>query len=800
MATKKDELVEYLWQKDKYLSQVKDSKNRIKILSLDIFDTLLFRTVNKPRDLAIKVAENARKKGYLAERLTPNEFYQIRVLAEQKSKTLKTNYKEVTLKDIYYSMPDNIGNKKGLMDIEIQSEKEACYLNPSIMSLIKYLKEEKKVKLALVSDMYLSSNQIKEILEYNGFPLKWIDTLLVSSEEGGNKASGFLFDKLLSSYPEIDKENILHIGDSKAADIDGAKIVGINSIHYDTVHFEKDTVFEAERIRHGVILPEIISLRKLANNLDNKYEGEAEKTFYKVGATVFGPFLSAFADWIVDICKKEEIKRVYPLMREGMLLSKLILKAAQNKKVDLTVKPLYVSRQSTALAAMGKFGQEEIESLLGRRHFSIKNLFEILELPEGLDKYREYKDVFVRESNLITFFDGNNLRNSIKKFLLKPDIQTKVEDLIRNKRKKLVNYLLQVADENLENIMTVDMGFSGTIAKSIELALKHQGLESKITHLLGIGEEKTKYHLLDGIDIRGFIGNAGENLDLIRPITKGTEVIDQLLMAGLNTTIDYKVNEDGNVEPVTKDNVMPPEEIKLKKICHQGILYFQQLWFYFSNNKPEIISKLLTKKRELCMLLHRLKDMPTYEEAVALGNLHHDDNLGSDKIEKICTEEDFKKLLEMGLPEFKSLIPYGYDYTGVRWGQAVITRHDPTYLFRYYLEQNNVDGYLKITSRIIKKVQLEGIREIVIYGAGDFGRSVLRAAKIYRINVSCFVDRKESLWGQYIDDIEIVSLDQVVKEGQTVFVIGSLAFIEEIKKSIEERYSLKGITPTIFSA
>ena len=81
---------------------------------------------------------------------------------------------------------------------------------------------------------------------------------------------------------------------------------------------------------------------------------------------------------------------------------------------------------------------------------------------------------------------------------------------------------------------------------------------------------------------------------------------------------------------------------------------------------------------------------------------------------------------------------------------------------------------------------------------------MLTASKINDINVECFVDRKESLWGKYIENTMIYSLvDALQKFGSCPIVIGSFQFLKQIEDTINltceklslhiEVYSIKDI-------
>lgn len=79
-----------------------------------------------------------------------------------------------------------------------------------------------------------------------------------------------------------------------------------------------------------------------------------------------------------------------------------------------------------------------------------------------------------------------------------------------------------------------------------------------------------------------------------------------------------------------------------------------------------------------------------------------------------------------------------------------------------------------------------GIREIIVYGAGDIGRRFSTVASSMGLRIAKFVDRNKRLWGASIDQIEISSLAAAAQEGISCYVVASFAFVDDIKKTIRE--------------
>ncbi len=90
------ELVELsLWKYDKYLCHLRQEK--YELLSLDVFDTILFRTCSHPTDVFLEVGRRGKEKGIVKESITPREFQQIRILAEKKRDSGR-NGRKVTMR------------------------------------------------------------------------------------------------------------------------------------------------------------------------------------------------------------------------------------------------------------------------------------------------------------------------------------------------------------------------------------------------------------------------------------------------------------------------------------------------------------------------------------------------------------------------------------------------------------------------------------------------------------------------------------------------------------------------------
>ena len=187
----------------------------VDIVSFDIFDTLICRRVRKPTDV-FKLIEKKR---------SIDGFAQNRIEAERFARKMRSSG-EVTIDEIYSVYAEKYGcNKEELIKIEIEFEKKLCFPNERVVSFFEKCKESYRV--ILVSDMYIPSGRMAEILEKCG--ISGYERLYVSCDEGCTKRSGKLFRKVQNDL-RIQGSKIVHIGDDILSDCIKAKKCGLQTL------------------------------------------------------------------------------------------------------------------------------------------------------------------------------------------------------------------------------------------------------------------------------------------------------------------------------------------------------------------------------------------------------------------------------------------------------------------------------------------------------------------------------------------------------------------------------------------
>ncbi|MDE5779179.1 MAG: hypothetical protein K2I10_11825 [Lachnospiraceae bacterium] len=765
-------------------------KASYKLISVDIFDTLLLRAVAKPIDLFEIVWEEAEKRDIAKISMYPKEYMKFRVEMERRARIGKPN-REVTLEDIYQMYPDYIANDTNqLKELEVEFEEKYCYPNFVVLDWLQEVKKKGCI-LVLVSDMYLCSKTIRDILAVNGIEVSMFDDLIVSNEYGCNKQNGELFDVLFGKYPDIEPGDMLHIGDNKNADYDQPLKRGMHAFHYSAIPDRLYSIFDYEKIRHNIPQPGILSLRKMCM-ADSSYM-DYERIAYELGAAVTGPVLSLYISWVCKRLQKLHITRIYPLMREGYLLGELLKKQAQNMGFELEVHPIYVSRKATYIPSIEKVNREEIENMIGARNLTIRESFHLMGLDENTFlEIREYFDVRHKEAHKITYGKETLKEYIINRFLEEENIK-QIQAYIKEERRKLVAYLKQeIGDMN--QIATIDIGFFGRIQMWIEKCLDMENVPHKMKHFLAVGV--TEDRLYNGMDFEGMFGTFAENRDLVSTIHRTTDVLEKLISVTEGSTIGYQ-EQDGKMVPVQADGV---DNEDLTNIAFEGAFDFQKYWLRFRQMKPELADICLAHRRETFMILHRLIDMPRKAEAELLAGFEADTNFGTNYKKGIITEEHLALAKEKGVDFIdKCNVSYTYQNSNVTWPKGTVTLIDEFYYVRRALKNGSENEIIKSMQEVVEQVQSDGVTEVALYGAGENGRQFYFLCQMYHIRVKCFIDRKESIWGTFKEGVEVMGLDEAMRKGNDTYIVTSLFSISEITDFIIEKYAGLDCKPKIYS-
>ena len=213
------------------------------VVSFDIFDTLLYRTVNKPTDVFCLMEPVAEQ------RYGITDFCKKRIAAEQAARCM-TSAEDITLAEIYTAMQIEEDHAAELMRYEIETEFSVLKRDREMAELLSFSIAQGK-RVLIISDMYQDSAFLSGALAQAG--ISGYHALYVSSAEKATKTSGNLFRRVAEKERITDNGRWLHIGDNVRSDYDIPKTLGISAVLYDNGRLEEHSHVSSMRRIMGAI-------------------------------------------------------------------------------------------------------------------------------------------------------------------------------------------------------------------------------------------------------------------------------------------------------------------------------------------------------------------------------------------------------------------------------------------------------------------------------------------------------------------------------------------------------------------
>ncbi|WP_018305798.1 HAD-IA family hydrolase [Desulfitobacterium hafniense] len=619
-----------------------------KMISIDIYDTLLLRMVRKPDHLFELMYK--RSPDLFPDHIDGDDWREIRTRTEvdaRKDIFTETGRKEITLPDIYNRLPSIIKNRNEILKLELECEKGYSYVNEEIAEFLKYVRN-RNMKIVLTSDMYLSADNLKVILTHNNFDLSSVDRIYVSSDCNATKKTGELFRKILDDY-KIAPEDMLHVGDHRISDFSVPRGMGISAYWYDLIRTASLSYpqLRIEEAVFGNICGEIFATRLIAAL--NAPKADEERFWYGLGAMELGPLMTLATEWVLDIAEKESIKQIFPLMREGKFLSELLLQAKAARKSDVRIKPLYISRKALYPALLGVLKEKDIQYLLTTHQMKLKSLLELLQIEEVKSEFAQYLDVEINALKQVVDNHGKSiyaiLERKIKDKAYLNDIKARNQeaDVL------LFRYLTQMGMTH-EPYLTFDIGWRGNVQNAIQRIMNKNKVLTQGIHLLMNGKKfiLNERNLEDSCDIRGYTGNFGKNEKEITGLTN--HVLELFLMCDEGTTVGYQ-DQDGQALPVTQKIDYDENQKRAVRLVQMGALNFQREYLKLKAKKSQQLLGSDYEKETLRLML-RLLQYPTTREAKMIGNLSFDQNFGIDAQWKIISQSELDVYQKWGYGRF----------------------------------------------------------------------------------------------------------------------------------------------------
>ncbi|MCR4694289.1 MAG: glycosyltransferase [Pseudobutyrivibrio sp.] len=548
-----------------------------RIISFDIFDTLVVRNILNPEDILDLVSIEIGKRnigivGYKTLRKNSE------TIARQKLNINHPGWEDVNINEIYAEMnklgvEKNICNK--IMEIEIDIEKKIISersIGKELYNLARYLGK----KIVFTSDMYLERKDIEDILFKCGY--KDYDDIFLSSERRELKTTGNLYRTLINELKCVPSE-IIHIGDNYQADFLNANNMGIkavllpkskemlmgniNSIYSgsskDWIDCNKESIYDYSNIYETIYakIAYAISANMIFGNPYIEYNRNTDFNAdpLTIGEFPIGMHLFNVASWLCEEGIKYKKKVIHFTSRDGYYLKRIYDICRKNMYPNAPKSSyLFVSRKALIPIQVKFFGMDSVissNSWNGQTHINIyKTYSKILKRLDDKIRQRLFNDGYILESKFSSELEYikyiKNLSNYVD------------EDQLENNFNLCREYLSNnINDDDI----IFDFGYSGKIHLMIEKAIGK--------HVLGL------YIHNNGQD--AFNRCKSNNMSIHTYYSKATSmsgVINEYLLSDYRPScIGYEKN-DNVIKPIFEEKIISPTDNYIFEKIYQGAEVF----------------------------------------------------------------------------------------------------------------------------------------------------------------------------------------------------------------------------------
>ncbi len=591
--------------------------DRARLVSFDVFDTLIHRVVFHPTHLFDLLAKRLastdlaiRHPGLV------REMPRLRVEAERDARARhhrQFSSHEVTLADIYdllketFSLDEKTAGE--IMAEELRLEQSVVYPNPLMKGIYEYAIATGK-PVVLCSDMYLPEAEISALLKQAGYAPPF--QLRVSGDLKKSKHEGSLFDLVCREFC-VAAGQVAHFGDNPHADFHMPRGKGIDARHFDAIEKHVDsrlrlpaTTACADRAVCGLIQG---SLRK------RLLHGQSSEDFwFDIGMQVYGPLLLGKFIWLMAGLRREPVDKVLFFARDGRFEHRLYEKYAHQMGIDIPAEYVYFSRATLLVPSFTDMNIHRLWHLFsGRKTRSVASHLTRLDINPA-EVGREIRDCGFASADDAAHYSDKRM------FDLLSRLYPRILATARQRREAILPYIEQVAERH-HRLAIVDIGWTGNMQGSFSRLLQLLRTDFSITgYYFGTFLGVTANHLPRN-RYRSYLVHEGEPSEFYHPlINGGVELMEFALMAPHGTTLSYKANGDC-IEPLLEEN---PDDQAMQVFSGRiqaGAMHFVEAAL------PIVVDTGLEHwvSTNWSVPFFRLVNEPSPTEAEVLGELSHSD-------------------------------------------------------------------------------------------------------------------------------------------------------------------------------
>lgn len=448
----------------------------VKVISFDVFDTLIIRKLDPPENLKRIAAQHAVR--CLGLSISGEELLAGRMNVEANlccAARQAGGDAEFSVAEVYGRLCADVPQLRNMADrltaAELEVEMAYAAAMPSIAGYLAELSRD--YRLIAISDTYLPGACLEKLLEQCGLS-KYFGKVYASCDYGCNKGSGRLFGTVMAlehcSPPEL-----LHVGDNILSDYVRPRTLGVKSLLLmDNRHLERKAQLAvlgqfAEESRQWKGLA---TLDGITSAPHGSHYCKKPENLHEWGRSVVGPLVTLFIHELCLQLRNSPVDRVYFLAREGFLLKKLYERF--NRELFGGVLPrgvyLCVSRSTAFLASLADLVEQEMNLLLHDFSLDLRDVLRRL----GIEDDAEIARIAETYGTVPSLSDKGRIRTVLMGLKADHGCWEAVKNRSLEMREKLSGYLAETGYFSAGRLALVDIGWYGSIQDCLEKAFPEQ--------------------------------------------------------------------------------------------------------------------------------------------------------------------------------------------------------------------------------------------------------------------------------------------------------------------------------------
>lgn len=592
-----------------------DVPEGVRCLSLDCFDTLIWRNAQMPRDV-------------FADLPLPGGGIEMRTYAEIRArdeKSARAQMSEVTIEEIYERLlPAGTADERAaLVEQELEAEARHCFAFAPTVELIRTAKA-KGLKVIIVSDTYLSNQQLRSLIARAAGDevAAMIDRIFCSCEIGKSKADG-MFAPVLQALG-LPGAAIVHLGDNYAADADAPRKIGIKAVHFE----QFDAVTERRLRLEGAAAAMIDPATRVSRPARQPHRPQLSLRVQtdptdRLGHDVLGPIMHGFAHWLRaeadDLARDtgRPVKLLF-LMRDG-----------------------YLPHQAYEAAGLGKGAAVELS-----RFTALASSFTDEEAIRSFLVTETTKNVDILGRQLL--LNSTEIRQvgrssrEFRKNVLSPAWVKRICARSEAYAERMAAHVRREAKvEEGDVLMLVDLGYNGSVQNNAEAALVAR-LKVQVAGRYLLLRERWP----TGLNKKGLLDIRHYETRLLDALCGPIAVLEQLCTVAQGSAVDYHPNGT----PIRKAAGVKGAQSATRDAVQAACLDFVR-GEGTGTHRPAASVDAEGRYRLAASTLARLLYLPLPEEVALLEQFDHDVNLGTQEMIKLIDDKaSGEQLRRRGLP------------------------------------------------------------------------------------------------------------------------------------------------------